>query len=85
MGARIVRSKRSDAVLIFIMPPSAEELEMRLRSRGDTSAEQIDMRLERAKWEMEQRLWYDHVVVNDQVEDCADKILKIIAHAADEI
>ncbi len=85
MGARIVRSKRPDAVLIFIMPPSAEELETRLRSRGDTSAEQIDMRLERAKWEMEQRHWYDHVVVNDQVANCADKILKIIAHAADEI
>ena len=82
-GAKIVREKRSDAVLIFIMPPSGEELEKRLRGRGDTSDEQIEMRLNRAKWEMDQRLWYDHVVVNDCVEDCAEKILKIIAQSGE--
>ena len=84
MGAKIVRSKRPDATLIFIMPPSAAELEQRLRSRGDTSAEQIAMRLERAEWEMDQRGWYDHIVVNDQADACANKILEIIAQAADE-
>ena len=68
-----------DAVLIFIMPPSMEELERRLRGRGDTPEDQIAMRLERAAWEMEQRHWYDHVVVNDDAERCADEILKIIA------
>ncbi len=85
MGAKIVREKRPDAKLIFIMPPSVHVLEQRLRGRGDTSAEQIDMRLQRANWEMEQRCWYDHVVVNDAVERCADEILNIIAHAANEI
>ena len=84
VGAKIVRGKRPDAVLIFIMPPSREELERRLRSRGDTSAEQIQIRLERANWEMDQSSWYDHVVVNDQVETCANKILDIIAKKADE-
>ena len=83
-GARIVREKRSDCVLIFIMPPSQEELERRLRGRGDTSEEQIGLRLERAKWEMDQRSWYDHVVVNDQADACANQILEIIANAADE-
>ncbi|MBO5953140.1 MAG: guanylate kinase [Oscillospiraceae bacterium] len=83
-GAAAVRKARPDATLIFIMPPSAEVLEQRLRSRGDTSQEQIALRLERAKWEMDQRSWYDHVVVNDRVEACADHILQIIAHAADE-
>ena len=78
MGAKIVRGKRPDATLIFIMPPSREELEHRLRSRGDTSEEQIAMRMERAVWEMEQRSWYNHVVVNDDAERCADEILKII-------
>ena len=78
-GAAIVHSKRPEATLIFIMPPSMEELERRLRSRGDTSEEQIALRLERAAWEMEQRHWYDHVVVNDVAERCADEILKIIA------
>jgi len=83
-GARIVRDKRPDAILIFILPPSAEELERRLRSRGDTSEDQIQIRLERAKWEMDQVIWYDHTVTNHQVDACAEEILNIIAHAADE-
>ena len=78
-GARQVKEKAPDAVLIFIMPPSTQELERRLRGRGDTSEEQIKMRMERATWEMEQRVWYDHVVVNDDPERCAEEILKIIA------
>lgn len=78
-GAKQVKEKAPDAVLIFIMPPSVAELERRLRGRGDTSEEQIQMRMERATWEMEQRVWYDHVVVNDDPERCAEEILKIIA------
>lgn len=80
-GAFIVRKARPDAVLIFIAPPSLEELEKRLRSRGDTPEDQIKLRLERAAWEMEQGKKYDYYVVNDQVETCAEKILKIIANA----
>lgn len=82
-GAFQVRAKRPDATLIFIMPPSFEELERRLRGRGDTSPEQIEKRLGRAKWEMDQREKYDHVVVNDDVDRCAGEILKIIADKAD--
>ena len=78
-GAGQVKKAAPDAVLVFIMPPSMEELERRLRGRGDTSEEQIAMRLERAVWEMEQRHWYDHVVVNDDAARCAEEILKIIA------
>lgn len=80
-GAKQVKDKNLGAVLIFIMPPSMEELERRLRGRGDTTEEQIQLRLERAHWEMEQRTWYDHVVVNDIVERCADEILSIIENA----
>ena len=50
-----------------------------LRGRGDTPEDQIAMRMKRAVWEMDQRHWYDHVVVNDDAERCADEILKIIA------
>ena len=78
-GAGQVKKAAPDAVLVFIMPPSMEELERRLRGRGDTPEDQIAMRLERAVWEMEQRHWYDHVVVNDDAERCAEEILKIIA------
>lgn len=82
-GAFAVRKARPDATLIFIMPPSADVLENRLRGRGDTSEDQIQVRLERARWEMDQRHLYDYVVVNDQVEACAEKILNIIAEKAD--
>lgn len=79
-GARQVKDAAPDAVLIFIMPPSMEELEKRLRGRGDTPEDQIAMRMERAVWEMEQRTWYDYVVVNDDAKRCADEILNIISN-----
>ena len=80
-GAFQVKRNYPDAALIFVTPPSLEELEKRLRSRGDTSEEQIAKRLGRSQWEMEQGKKYDHYVVNDQVETCAEEILKIIANA----
>ncbi len=82
-GAFNVRREMKDSVLIFIAPPSLEELESRLRGRGDTSEEQIRVRQARVAWEMEQSKRYDYVVINDQVETCAQKILEIIAREAD--
>ena len=82
-GAAQVRKAAPDAALIFIMPPDLEELERRLRGRGDTPEEQIAMRMERAVWEMEQRSWYDYVVVNDDADRCADEILYIISKLED--
>lgn len=84
-GAFAVQKKRPDATLIFIEPPCWNELVKRLTGRGDTSPEQVQIRLDRAKWEMEQCAKYDFVVVNDQVDSCAEKILHIIAEKADEI
>ena len=81
-GAFNVRKEKADAVLIFIAPPSLEELERRLRGRGDTSEEQIRVRQARVAWEMEQSKQYDYVVVNDVVERCATEILEIIAREA---
>ena len=78
-GAKQVRAAMPEAKLVFIMPPSMEELERRLRGRGDTPEDQIKIRMERAVWEMEQKAWYDHVVVNDDAQRCAEEILKIIA------
>ena len=82
-GAANIRRMFPGATTIFLLPPSVEELERRLRSRGDTSEEQIKMRLERASWEMEQRSWYDYTVVNDDAKRCAEEILTIIANLAD--
>lgn len=80
-GAFNVRKSKPDAVLIFIAPPSVQELERRLRSRGDTDETQIRLRLDRVQWEMEQGKQYDHFVINDQVETCVDEILKIITQS----
>ena len=82
-GALNVRRIYPDATLIFILPPSWEELERRLRARGDTSEEQIKLRLEQAEWEIKQAPLYDFRVINDQVEACAEEILKMIAAKAD--
>ena len=84
MGAGQVKKAMPEATLIFIMPPDMRELEKRLRGRGDTPEDQIAIRMERAHWEMEQRTWYDYVVVNDSVERCAEEILNIIAEKADK-
>ena len=83
-GAAAVKRSAPEATLIFIMPPSIEELERRLRNRGDTSEEQIVLRMARAGWEMEQRSWYNYVVVNDDADRCAEEILKIIADTTDK-
>ena len=83
-GAMNVRRKYPDAVLIFIMPPSWEALEARLRGRGDTPEEQVRTRLDRARWEIEQAPKYDYQVVNEMVDTCVEEVLKIIADKADE-
>lgn len=78
-GAFVVKEKRPEAVMVFIEPSSMEELERRLRGRGDTSEEQIQIRLKRAIWEIGQKDRYQYVVVNDDVDRCANEILHIIA------
>ena len=77
-GAEQVRRAVADAVLIFLAPPSMDELERRLRGRGTEDDERISRRLETAAWEMTQRDWFDHVVVNDDLEHAADQVAAII-------
>ena len=82
-GAFMVRNRRADATLILSAPPSMEELLRRLVGRGDTPPDQVNVRQDRAQWEMDQSVHYDYVVVNNQVDTCVDEILKIIAEKAD--
>ena len=67
-----------DAILIFIAPPSMEDLYKRLSARGTESPEVIRQRIEKAKREIGLAYMYDYIVVNDTVENAADKILAII-------
>ena len=84
-GAFQVRERCPGATLIFITPPSYEELERRLRGRADGMPEEkILGRLDRAKWEMDQSAKYDYVVVNDDVDRCAKEILNIISEKEHE-
>lgn len=76
-GAQIKR-KRPDSVGIFILPPSMEELERRLKKRGTESAEAVHKRLETARREIAQAQNYDYVVVNDSVEKAAEQIRDIL-------
>lgn len=77
-GAFQVKRNCPEAVLIFVTPPSMEELERRLRSRGDTPEDQIQVRMTRAKWEIAQSDHYDYVVLNDELDRCVMQILDII-------
>lgn len=68
VGARAVKAALPEAVMIFLLPPSAQELERRLRGRGDTDEAQMALRMGHARNEMLQFEAYDHLVVNDDLE-----------------
>ena len=77
-GAKQVKQKIPNAILIFIEPPSMEELERRLRSRGTESEEVICKRLREAEFEMAQRDFFDYRVANDILEDARKEIDNIL-------
>lgn len=77
-GAKRIKELYPDAVGIFIMPPSMEELENRLRHRGTESENDIKRRLDIAKNEIEKSVDYDYLVVNDEVDLASDNVLEII-------
>ncbi|TLM88528.1 MAG: guanylate kinase, partial [Actinobacteria bacterium] len=81
-GAFQVKRSRPDSILIFIMPPSWDELQRRLVGRGSETKEQVERRLETAKHELELVGKYDHVVLNDDVSEATDVLVAIIdSHA----
>ncbi len=78
-GGIQVKANQPDAIMIFLVTPDFQELERRLRSRGDTPPELIEKRLIQARWEYAQAAkHYDYIVVNDQVEQAVDEILSIL-------
>lgn len=77
-GALQVRAKMPDAVFIFIVPPDREALYNRLRSRGTEPKELIDQRISKADREFMLAHKYDYIVVNDDIDKAADRIIAII-------
>lgn len=81
-GGIAVRQKMSDAILVFLEPPSMEELERRLRARSTESEDAIRIRLLDARSELAQRRNYDYAVFNDTVEAAAEKLAAILTAEA---
>lgn len=79
-GARSVRELIPDALLIFVMPPSIEDLDERLNARGSESAESLAIRRRNAEREMETSTDYDYVIVNEtgHPDEAAERIWEIV-------
>jgi guanylate kinase len=80
-GAQAVKEALSDAVLIFVVPPSLEDLFQRLRARATETVDELELRQRNAAIELARQDDYDHVVINETglVERTADRIVDIIA------
>ena len=76
-GALKVKEKFPETALIFITPPSADELKKRLVGRGTETIEQIDKRMSRAVDECDYMNKYDYIVVNDDLDECVDEIHRL--------
>ena len=77
-GARQIREKKPDAVLVFVIPPSMEELRRRLEGRGTDTARAIEARLIRARQEYAEADFYDYIIVNDDADRAAAELSAII-------
>ncbi len=77
-GARQVRGRMPDAVMIFVIPPSMEELRRRLVSRGTESLDVIEGRLARARQEYAEADFYDYLIVNDDADSAARDFAAIV-------
>jgi len=77
-GGRAVKALLPDALLVFLLPPSAEELARRLRGRGTETEEAVCARLARAAEEIVCGRDYDYLLINDEVEKAAQELAEII-------
>lgn len=77
-GCQKIKEQNPDCISIFIMPPSMEELEKRLRNRGTETEDVIQKRLKRAEEEIEISQKYDYIIVNDTVDKCVSDIRNVL-------
>ena len=80
-GALKIKEKFPESLLIFVTPPSADELKRRLEGRGTESADVIALRLARATEESEGIEAYDYIVVNDDLDTCVDEVHRLVEAA----
>lgn len=84
-GAMQVKRNRPDAILVFVMPPTMEELRCRLEKRGTESDLQIEGRLRAAKGEVETIPHYDVVIVNDDLEIAIGELVDCVVNRAGDV
>ena len=77
-GALKVREKFPDALLLFVTPPSAQELKKRLVNRGTETMDVIEFRMNRAKEEALGMDQYDYLIINDDLQECVEEVHRII-------
>ena len=77
-GALKVKEKFPDTLLLFVTPPSAEELKNRLVGRGTETMDVIEFRMKRAKEEALEMDRYDYLIVNDDLQECVEEMHQII-------
>ena len=77
-GARQINEKKPDAVKIFIIPPSIEELRKRLEKRGTDTQRAIEARLIRAEHDYAEADFYDYIIINDDADEAAKELSAII-------
>lgn len=80
-GALQVRRRAPEALLLFLAPPSLEELERRLRARATETEEDLARRLDEARRELDRQAAFDHVVVNDDLDDCVAAVTDLLLAA----
>lgn len=84
-GALKIKEKFPDTLMLFIIPPSIQELEQRLLTRGTECNEVINSRIERAVEEARGMSGYDYILVNDDIEVCAEEMHRVIQGDKDSV
>jgi guanylate kinase len=89
IGVKNLKKTNLNAIYCFIKPPSLEDLEKRLRSRGTETEESLRRRLETAKHELEyeqsDKNAFDHVIINDDLEHAYENLKSILKHHIDKV
>ena len=75
---QLYQKDQQDVVSVFILPPSLAELRRRLESRAQDSSDVIDARMERARAEISHWAEYDYVVINDNVDECFERVREVL-------
>lgn len=77
-GAENIKRHYKDSILIYILPPSLKILEKRLKNRAMDNEKVIETRMKRAVAELQDCLWYDYIIINDDLDEALEKVKSII-------